>query len=269
MKSKSNTSIVPVDPNQSLQSALADGTLTPASHSILIENLDTQAIAGAQGVSADDLPEDRVTLVVPVVDATGSRKDEAELMRVEYNKMLEALKISKGHDTILVSGWLFGMRNKLLHGFVHLEDAVKLTVSNYDPDGMTAMFDCLLDVLRGAVSYAQSLIDQGLRVKVVIPILTDGEDNSSKADVSDVRTVVTDLIAREIYVFSMVAFGSGFAQRAAADMGFPPLNVIEVDATGQNDQQHARDIRHAFELVSSSIIRQSQTAIGNTSGFFN
>lgn len=246
----------------SLSAALLDGDISQASHAIMVENLDTLTTLGAQGVSPDDLSEDRVTLFVPIVDHTGSRWGDRVLMREEYNRMLDALAKSKARDTILVSSWLFSTQSTLLHGFVPLEDAVRLDTANYNPDGQTAMFDAVLDVFTSTSAYAKDLLDQGYRVKIVIVLLTDGENNYGRATATNVHQVAQDLLAQENYVLAMVAFGQGFAQTAAADMGFPTENVIEY---GVGD----KDIRKAFRLVSSSVIRQSQTQIGNSTSFFS
>lgn len=251
-----------INPSTQLTSALSSGVISQGSHELLVENLDTVTTLGAQGVSADELPEDRVTLVVFLTDHTGSRWDQRDLMRSEYNRSLDALKKSKARDTILVSSWLFGTSSTLLHGFVKLDDAVRLDENNYNPDGATALFDAVLDVLTSTVAYAQSLIDQGYRVKIVLPILTDGQDNASDAPASDVHRVITDLLGQEIYVPALVAFGTGYATTAAHDMGIPPQNVIEF---GKDD----KDIRSAFSLVSSSVIRQSQTQVGGSTSFFS
>lgn len=257
-----NASLSSTDVKGVLDMALADGDLSATSHAILVENLDPLTVQGAQGVSPDDLAEDRVTLFIPLLDETGSRFDEAGLMRSEYNKMIDALEKSKASETILVSSWLFGTSSSLLHGFVPLEDSVQLDGGNYQPAGMTAMYDATLDVLTSTTAYAKTLLDQGYRLKVVIVLLTDGEDNSSRSYSGDVRKVVEDLLDQEIYIFAMVAFGTGHAQSSASQMGFPSENVIEF---GESE----RDIRHAFQLVSSSVIRQSQTQIGSQTSFFN
>jgi hypothetical protein len=247
--------------NDALSSALQDGEITATSHAIMVQNLDTSITLGAQGVSPSDLPEDRVTLFVPIIDMSGSRAHEAPLMRSEYNNVLDALEASSGSDTILVSCWTFDTAPKLLHGFLPLKDASRLDQSNYHPEGMTALYDTVLDVFTSTTAYAKTLMDQGYRVKVVIVVLTDGEDNSSRTPTRDVQTVARDLLDQEIYVLALVSFGTGFAHDAAKLMGFPSENVVEFGLG-------PRDIRHAFQLVSSSVIRQSQTTIAGTTNFF-
>lgn len=264
----SKSKIKPVSKSQiksGLDDANASGNLSNQAHGILVGNLATMDTFDVQHIDPDVLDEsgeDRVTLVVPIIDETGSRAHQADLMREETNKMLDAFKSSSARDTILVSTWTFGERPKMLHGFVPLGDAEKLTRSNYDPDGLTALYDSMLALLTITEEYANQLLQRGYRVKVVIPIYTDGDDNVSRPDsAAKVQAVIRDLMASEIYRIGIIAFGTGYAHDAAAAMGIAPEDVREF---GSDE----KDIRAGFGLGSSSVIRQSQTNIGGSTSFF-
>jgi len=245
---------------QNLFDNAQDEGLSAAAAGILVNNLNATTIAGAQGTTVDDLAGDEATLYVRVIDRTGSMQRFQQVVIEAGNEQIDALKGSKASDSILMSTWVFNERSTLLHSYVALDNAVKLDKNNYDPDGMTALYDAVLDATTSAVAYAQTLRDAGIRVKVVIVIVSDGEDNSSRNTVAKVKTVVTDLLKQEIYTVAFVAFGTE-GKRIAAEMGIPADNVLDESAD-------AHSIRIAMGTVSKSVIRASQTVIGQQSQSF-
>jgi hypothetical protein len=245
-----------------LNDAQSDGMGNKAT-SILVENLNALTVAGAQGLAVDDLSGDHVVLLCVILDETGSMDSYRADVVDAYNNMLSALRDSKTADDILISTWFFNTQSKLLHGYTDLAHAPSLGRGNYAPDGGTALFDAVLDGLTGVVAYGQDLRNNGISTKVIVVVLTDGEDNSSRHRATDVQIVVEDLLHQEFYTLALVAFGSGFAQQVATQMGFPAQNILESGAD-------ARSIRRALGTVSKSIIRASQTVIDpNASGFFS
>lgn len=178
-----------------------------------------------------------------------------------YNEQIEALLKSKASDSVLMSTWLFDTETTLRHSYMPLADVPRLDWDSYDPDGMTAIYDSVIDGVTSVVAYAQSLINSGIRVKVVVVLITDDDDNAStKATASKVKSLVEDLLGQEFYTFAMVCLGKG--AKAGASMGFPSILNETSDASG---------IRRALGTVSASVIKASQTQIGtqNPGGFFN
>jgi len=237
-------------------SAQDDGMSVPAV-SILVQNLNGMTIAGAQGTDVDDLAGDEATLYVRLFDMSGSMSSFQDVVIDAGNLQLDALKGSKNGDQILMSTWTFDTRVHLLHTYLPLANVPKLDTSSYSPNGYTALYDGVINVITSAVAYAQSLIDAGIRVRVVIVIVTDGEDNSSSHTIGQCETVITDLFRQEYYTVSFVAFGLHGKDIGAA-MGVPAGNKLDKDST-------AHDIRAAFGEVSQSVIRTSQTVIGQQS----
>lgn len=248
---------------QSLFDNAQDEGLSAATTGILVNNLNGNTIAGAQGASVDDLTGDEATLFVRVIDRTGSMLRHQRVVIDAANEQLDALENSKAADSILMSTWTFNERSSLLHSYLPLGKVVRLDPNNYDPDGMTALFDATLDAITSAVAYAQSLIDAGIRVKIVIVIITDGEDNASHNTVSKVRTVIEDLLRQEIYTVALVAFGTE-GKHIATEMGIPDGNVLD-------ENSDPSSIRRALGTVSKSVIRASQTIVGqqNSQSFFS
>lgn len=237
--------------------------LTAQTTSILAQNLSPMVYIGTQGMDPQDLGTDRVFLFVPVLDMTGSMSTHRKAVIAAYNAMLDALKDSKQADDILMSSWTFNERSYLLHKYVPLADVPALDKKNYNPDNLTALYDAVLDAITGAVAYGERLRQSGARTKIVLVAFTDGADNTSTHKASEVRTVITDLLAQEMYTFALVTFGGGYAKQVASAMGIPQDNVLEVQNLTPSS------IRQALDTVSRSMIRQSQTIINvNAGGFF-
>lgn len=242
-----------------LADAKSEGLSTPAVE-VLVENLNALTEAGAQGTSAEDLAGDEVTLFCVILDETGSMQPYQSEVVTAYKEMLAALKDSKAADSILVSTWLFNVRQRLLHSYLLLENVPEL--GRYQPDEMTALFDATLSGLTSVVAYSQDLRNNGIRTKVVVVVFTDGEDNRSVNTAERVRVLAEELLKQESYILALVAFGTGFAHQVASDMGFP--NVLEVNSDPSS-------IRRALGTVSKSVIRASQTKIdpNASKGFFS
>lgn len=225
---------------------------------ILIENLDGMVVAGAQGAEVDDLVSDEVTLFVRVIDVTGSMEPHANAVILAANEQLDALAGSKAADTILMSTWLFNEKPRVLHGYLPLNQVTRLDASIYHPNGTTALFDATLGAFSSVVAYGQQLRNQGIRTKVVVVVITDGDDNDSSASIGQVAAVSIDLLSQEIYTLALVGF-QAYGNRVdfvevAKGMGFPEKNVLTSSSS-------ASDIRHAMGTVSKSVIRASQTMI--------
>lgn len=244
-----------------LEDAGGDGLSQPVVD-ILVENLNGVTTAGAVGVGAADLQSDEATLFVVVGDQTGSMLPFQTAFVEAYREMLKALKASKAAASIIMSLWLFNEISHLFHAFLPLDAVPELTVRTYLPGGSTALYDAVLSACTSAVAYAQDLRNNGIRVRVVFVIITDGEDNMSHHSVTEVDSVIRALIDQEMYTFALVGFGGTF-RPIGLGMGIPDGNILESSAD-------ASSIRHAMGTVSASVIKASQAVIGSsTNTFFN
>jgi len=232
---------------------------------IIVANLNnTSALAQVQHASASDLNGDQVTLILRILDRTGSllRYKSEMIQAAQLN--VDALRESKAGDEMLMSTWTFNAPDgfTVVDGFVKLEDVTPLDDQNYDmqPEDMTNLYDtvytALTDPLAGIIAYADSLRKSGIRIKVTVLVLTDGEDNRSRIDPSKIKALTS---ANEGCYFCLMAFGTGFAQQAARDMGFP--NVREYNAT-------KGELRKMMGEFSKSQVRASQSIVA-PNAFFN
>jgi uncharacterized protein YegL len=226
---------------------------------ILVDNLDTIAMAGCAGTDVDQLNSDDVTLVAVVLDQSSSMHGSSPAVLAGYNTMLEALKDSRQADSILISTWKFSDNSELLFSYTPVTQLGKLTAHDYTPTGSTYLYSTVLDVMTGLVAYGQHLRINGVRTRCVVVVFSDGEDNMSRVTAHDVKTVSDALMAQEIYSLAYVGFGGSDLRRIADAIGFPSIITASTDAS---------EIRRIFHQVSQSVIRASQMTVGTGNSFF-
>lgn len=222
------------------------------------------ALSQVQHAGANDLNGDQVTLILRIIDRTGSLLRFKQEMIQASQLIVDALKESKAGDEMLMSTWTFNSSDgvSVMDGFVKLEDVTPLDDQNYDmrPEDMTNLYDtvytAMTDPNAGVIAYADSLKKSGIRVKVTVLVLTDGEDNRSHISPGQIKALTGQ---NEGYYFCFMAFGTGFAQEAAREMGFP--NVREYNAA-------KGELRKMAGEFSKSQVRASQSTIAANS-FFN
>lgn len=259
-----STSTTKINKATASQSIIGAGLGAEASN-ILINNLNAQTVAGANGVDATALPTDEVTLALVVVDESGSLDPDRDNVVREFGDDLDAIKKSKQADEIVMSMWAFNTRTRMLHGYLTLDLVDGLT--DYHPAGGTALYDGLLDAFTSLVAYEAELKKKGMRTKLNVAVFTDGRDNSSRATADDVRKVALGLLAKENITLSLTGFVGAYDPSEppldpfaiAKAIGFP--TVVKVGST-------PAERRRAFGTWSSSVIKTSQTKIGTSGGFF-
>ncbi len=166
---------------------------------IIVANLDnaSNALAQVQHAGASDLNGDQVTLILRIIDRTGSLLRYKDEMIEAARLNVEALQESKAGDEMLMSTWTFNATDgfTVMDGFVKLEDVTPLDSNNYhmEREDMTNLYDtvytALTDKIAGIVAYADSLKKSGIRVKVTVLVLTDGMDNKSKIDPANIQKI--------------------------------------------------------------------------------
>ncbi len=239
-------------------SAVTNQDLDATASLVLVDNLDAVALAGCNGVDIDDISSDDVTLVAVALDESSSMSGERQAVIDGFNQMLKALQDSRQADSILLSTWTFSTAPKLAFSYTPVPKIAPLTLNDYNPNGGTALYDTLLDVMTGLVAYGQMLRDNGVRTRCVIVTISDGEDNSSRVASTQVRTVSNALVAQETYTLAYVGVGSANLRQIADEVGFPAVLTVNASAS---------EIRRTFQQVSASIIRSNQAGFASN-GFF-
>ena len=217
-----------------------------------------RAIQGAMGVSADDIPASEVFLLSFVIDDSGSIRfgSNTQHVRDGHNAVQEELrKSSKGED-ILVHA--HALNSGVIYPFCPLKTAPQLDTKNYNPDGDTPLFDATLTVLGAVIAKEQEFANQGVPVRSVTVIVSDGANNTSLKTAADVRKLVDQLLKAENHIVALLGVDDGSTdyRAVAAEMGIRPEWVL----TPQSD---GKSIRHAFGVIS----RISQSASQGAASF--
>ncbi|MFO0616466.1 MAG: hypothetical protein U0414_27990 [Polyangiaceae bacterium] len=237
-----------------------DARLGKDAEDALVANLDETVLLGCVGLDADRVDACDATLVSVVIDMSGSMGAHARAVIEAYNTMQKALADAKAAGAILTTTWTFSDALTLLSGFEPIAKKPPLTSATFRPTGGTALYDAVLAAMTGLVSYGQALWDGGIPTRRVLFVLSDGEDNASRASVDAVQRAASALARDEAYTLAFAGFGGQDLAGVARAMGFP--HVLAASAS-------PAEIRAVFRQVSQSVLRVSQGARpGATFGFF-
>ena len=240
--------------DKSLQGATNTGLVTAAGlEAFNIANFGDE-IADNLGVSPDLVDSSEVFAFFGVIDDSGSIrfKGNTDRVRQGYNGILDALHASKSRDEIIVSATL--LNHGVFHPVCALRDAKRLD-DHFTPNGGTPLFDRVIQTCELVARKCQEFQDTGASFKGVMVVVTDGNDEGSRASVGHVRAALEPLLAREIISVVALAIEDGSTNYRAVfrAMGIPDNLIITI-----NDDPSA--IRRAFGVVSRATAAASQGA---------
>ena len=114
------------------------------------------------------------TIVNFILDKSGSMDDSRDATISGFNEYLSTLKKEKGD--ILFSLTLFDTEITKKHVVIPLSKVKKLTRKTYVPDGMTALYDAVVETVESANEKISEIKE---KTKSLVVIMTDGQENSS------------------------------------------------------------------------------------------
>jgi len=119
------------------------------------------------------------------------------------------------------------------------------------------MYDLVDEGVEKLLTYMNYLKQQGMRVKAVFAVFSDGDDTTSSKGLNDAIKRIDDLNSKEITT-AFISFGSD-AERSAKDMKF--RNVLKLGAS-------STELRKAFNVLSKSVVESSKSATSDGDDFF-
>jgi uncharacterized protein YegL len=216
---------------------------------MVIDGLDEIEI---QNTPIDDINSEVVNLIMVEIDNSGSMEPYKNDMITSLNNFRDALQNSKEADEMLVARANFSS-NIQVGGYKKID---QFDV-NYSAGGMTAMYDAIVKGADELFKYMEYLKQQGMRVKAVFSIFSDGEENSSRATLQEAKSKIKELNDKEV-VTAFISFGSD-AMMEAKRLGVK--NILQVGSS-------ASELRKAFDCLSKSVIDASKSVVSKKDDFF-
>ena len=198
---------------------------------------------------------------VVLIDESGSMENYADRVIEGYEIMIDTFRKS----AITKQGAHFVTLAKFAEQFNILQEAEKLSPvkgkdniillrkgqkpdGNYSPYGMTALYDCLYEAFVDILQVIKEMESQGVRPRLNIALISDGEDTQSSRDPSELRSIVHKLKTEEYLMRSVVLglldekFTEAALEKIRSDIGFD-------EAISLN--KSAKEIRRTFVIAST------------------
>lgn len=215
----------------------------------IIDGLDEIEI---ENTSIDDIATENVNLMFIGIDCSGSMSDYIDDMEQSLSNFKSAISNSKEADEILLTRANFN-RDVTIGGYKKIDDFD----TSYSAYGYTSLYDTIVIGSNKLVDYMTYLKEQGMRVKAVFVIFSDGADNTSRYDINEAKAEISKLNKMEITT-AFISFGNSSIE-IANSIGFKNIMTVKSDAS---------ELRKAFDCLSKSAISASKSVIAPVDNFF-
>lgn len=218
------------------------------------QELDVTGIVGKAAVNfdPDSIATSETVLITLVIDTSGSVHSFESELKSCINGYVEEMRKSHHANKILVQVIKFNS-TVTIEGF---KPIASLDPIEFHPNGSTALYDATIVALDNSLKYQENLVDVGVSAKLIVFIVTDGNDNESKNSPAKAKALVDQLIVNEANMndFTSILVGVGESNRrnfekAAREMGISQVKVIS---------DSSKDIRDAIGMLSASTSSAAQ-----------
>ncbi|WP_204105014.1 MULTISPECIES: hypothetical protein [Spirulina sp. CCY15215] len=242
--------------NNLFQSAQDDGLLSNASMQALnVLDIGAEIQAGL-GINVNDVTASEVVLVTIMPDDSGSIRfgGNSQAVRGGHNAVLDALGSTQQQDSILIhTRYLNGF---VLYPYCPLSQAVRMDPKNYNPNQGTPLYDQTVVLLGTVLAKAQEFEDNGVPVRTITLIITDGADeHSRRSQAKDVSAIAKDMLRAENHIIAAMGIDdeSTNFHKVFQEMGIRDEWIL---TPGKSE----KEIRQAFQVFSQSAVQASQGA---------
>ena len=176
-----------------------------------MEDLKTASNYKFSAVKIDELGAPEYTLVTVAQDVSGSVFDYAREMESCLQTILESCQKSPRAENLMLRLVGFNQVLNELHGFRLLNSVNAQDYQNIlEPDGGTALFDAVQSAVEATTDYGEILHDQDFGVNAIVFVITDGDDNSSRATANSVkRAISASMKSEKLESITVVLVGVG------------------------------------------------------------
>lgn len=143
---------------------------------------------GFSAVRLEDLGSSEYTLVTIVADRSGSVSGFSTDMEKALKEILAACLKSPRADNLMIRLVKFDNKIDEVHGFKLLS---QINPDDYNgvlnPGGMTSLYDASVSAIEATNNYGRTLLENDMSVNAIFFVITDGGDNTSTLNRSNVR----------------------------------------------------------------------------------
>jgi len=239
------------------QGAFNEGMLSRQSlQALTVVDLGAQ-IQAALGTPALDVESSEVVLVTVMPDDSGSIRfaGNSQVVRDGHNLVIDSLIGSKQMGAVLMhTRYLNG---SVLFPYSSLDQAVRMDSNNYDPMLGTPLYDQTVVLLGTVIAKGQEFSNNGVPVRTVTLIVTDGHDEHSvQHTFQSIAPLIQDMLMTEQHIIAFMGIDDGGRtdfRKIAKEMGVPDQWILTPGNTPS-------EVRKAFHVFSQSAVRASQGA---------
>lgn len=186
-----------------------------------------------------------LTDITIILDRSGSMSSVKDDTIGGFNEFLKTQKAAPGEAK--VSLFQFDTEYEAVYEGKNIQDAPELTIETFVPRGGTALLDAIGRTINANGARFSTMSEEERPEKVVVVILTDGEENSSKEFTTrEINALVSH--QKDIYKWEFVFLGANQdAIMTAQSISISPQNAMTYAANSKGTGQ-------AFHSMSARIV---------------
>ncbi len=206
------------------------------------------------------------TIINFVLDNTGSMQSIKESTISGFNEYVQSLQKKKGKFLFTLTKFN-SYRIERPYVLTDIKQVKRLNSETYQPDGNTPLYDACVDTIEEVAKEVEGMESQPA---VLVVIMTDGEENSSKRHTEQ---CLKDLIHKMQHKGNWTFIFLGANQDAwlkAQQLGISAANALKWEATdrGSRDMFRGLGVSTAFYAMSMESNSKKGMAL-NSSNFFD
>jgi uncharacterized protein YegL len=198
--------------------------------------------------------KENLTAIVVIMDKSGSMAGLTLDTIGSFNQFLSEQKVVPGEAVFSLC--TFNTDYSLVHDFLPLQSVSELTNKTYHCEGGTALLDAMGTTIDSVGSKLNAMPEQDRPSKVVVLVITDGEENSSKHfSLEQIKAKVA--LQTDTYNWQFLFFGANIdAIKAGVSLGVASHNSLNYEAS-------AIGTRSVYNTASASISSYRTTGVLN------
>jgi len=149
--------------------------------------------------------KDNLTEIIAILDRSGSMQQLTKDTIGGFNEFIKQQKAIPGEA--IITTVLFDDQYELLHDGVNIQTVKELTEKEYYARGNTALLDAIGKALNTVGGKLDKLHEDQKPSKVIVLIITDGEENASREFTSDQIKKMVET-QRNVYSWEFIFLGA-------------------------------------------------------------